>query len=82
MGWGKAQVSVKSQKIFDNKSGLSKLSNHYMIKNSQVDTLWLMNWVENNQLSINLTTAKFVNSEISLIVIIISLSDVIISIKV
>ena len=41
-----------------------------------------MNWVENNQLSINLTTAKFVNSEISLIVIIISLSDVIISIKV
>lgn len=41
-----------------------------------------MNWVENNQLSINLTTVKFVNSEISLIVIIISLSDVIISIKV
>ena len=32
MGWGKAQVSVKSQKIFDNKRGLSKLSNHYIDK--------------------------------------------------
>ena len=33
MGWGKAQVRVKSLKIFDNKRGLSKFSNHYMIKN-------------------------------------------------
>ena len=30
MGWGKAQVSVKSLKIFDNGRGLSKLSNHYL----------------------------------------------------
>ena len=32
MGWGKAQVSVKSLKIFDNKRGLTKLSNYYINK--------------------------------------------------
>lgn len=32
MGWGKAQVSVKSLKIFDNKRGLSKLSKYYIDK--------------------------------------------------
>ena len=86
MGWGKAQVSVKGLKIFDNKRDLSKLSKYYinkkLIKNSQINTLWLMNWVQSIQISINLTTAKFANSEISLIVIIIPLSDVMISIKV
>ena len=32
MGWGKAQVSVKSLKIFDNKRGLSKLFKPYIDK--------------------------------------------------
>lgn len=32
MGWGKAQVSVKSLKIFDNKRGLSKLLKPYIDK--------------------------------------------------
>ena len=32
MGWGKAQVSVKCLKIFDNGRGLSKLSNYYIDK--------------------------------------------------
>lgn len=32
MGWGKAQVSVKSLKIFDNKRGLSKLLKQYIDK--------------------------------------------------
>ena len=41
-----------------------------------------MNWVQSIQISINLTTAKFANSEIIIIVIIISLSDIMISIKV
>ena len=41
-----------------------------------------MNWVQNSQLSRNLTEAEFHDIEISLIVIIISLSDVMIAIKV
>ena len=32
MGWGKAQISAKSLKIFDNKRGLSKLSKYYINK--------------------------------------------------
>ena len=32
MGWGKAQVSVKGLKIFDNKRDLSKLSKYYINK--------------------------------------------------
>ena len=32
MGWGKAQVSVKNLKIFDNKRGLSKLFKRYINK--------------------------------------------------
>ena len=32
MGWGKAQVSVKSLKIFDNKRSLSKLFKPYIDK--------------------------------------------------
>ena len=32
MGWGKAQVSVKSLKIFDNRNGLSKFSKYYINK--------------------------------------------------
>ena len=42
-----------------------------LIKNSQINTLWLINWIQNSRLSINLITAKFAKSEIILIVIII-----------
>ena len=43
MGWGKAQVSVKSLKIFDNKRDLSKLSNHYI--NRKIRKLIRYGWL-------------------------------------